>query len=222
MEQKGKSNSLFELLTLEDQATKLSCDHHICKQCWEDIHWIDDHQAQVADLLDVNIYTGNGGYAITPPNEAELTAVASGADNQGGSGTTTPGGSTTTTTTNTGSNSPISSGPLPMATSLPLAAPPRAQPSSPGLAHSHPQIQMRANRRESNIIDIDGVSYKRQLLLFRCPACDEFQLDRLRQYIWTDVTLAKAYERSGMLLYRFFLDLPFIQFLLFSLFVSFF
>jgi hypothetical protein len=40
-------------------------------------------------------------------------------------------------------------------------------------------------------------NFKRALLLFRCPVCDEFLLSRLHQYINADVSLAKVAERSG-------------------------
>eukprot|EP01127_Copromyxa_protea_P015556 TRINITY_DN4488_c0_g1_i2.p1 TRINITY_DN4488_c0_g1~~TRINITY_DN4488_c0_g1_i2.p1 ORF type:complete len:1740 (+),score=308.01 TRINITY_DN4488_c0_g1_i2:97-5220(+) len=179
-------NTQYCLLCMEEmkeQLTKLSCNHQICKRCWTDIHWLDDHQAPIADLLDINNYTGNGGYSLSPSSSGEASSELSPLS----SSTLEPSSSASVT-------SPTSSG------SLPTLAPTTrsASVSSSGMHSGH---VLRSSRRDSVIPEgVSGGPYKRQLLLFRCPVCDEFQLERLRQYIWTDVNLSKAHERSVRML----------------------
>eukprot|EP01126_Amoeba_proteus_P052467 TRINITY_DN6337_c0_g1_i11.p1 TRINITY_DN6337_c0_g1~~TRINITY_DN6337_c0_g1_i11.p1 ORF type:complete len:490 (+),score=90.83 TRINITY_DN6337_c0_g1_i11:483-1952(+) len=142
-------STMFCLLCMEEyrggteDLKLLSCNHRICKACWEDIHWLDDHQHQIHDLLDPNLYTKHRGYLFGP----SAIPILSGSDD---------------TLHN-------SSG--------------RRKDSHAPEVHHMPSSGA-------------GSSWKRILLLFRCPVCDEFQFERLKQYISSDVSLVRASERS--------------------------
>eukprot|EP01125_Pyxidicula_operculata_P010873 TRINITY_DN356_c4_g1_i1.p1 TRINITY_DN356_c4_g1~~TRINITY_DN356_c4_g1_i1.p1 ORF type:complete len:1793 (-),score=294.68 TRINITY_DN356_c4_g1_i1:47-4723(-) len=157
------------------------CDHLVCNECWADIEWVDAHQPLVLDLV------GKQSNSDDDNSDTELSS--------GPLQPTSSSSSTNTTTTNSsGSRTPGSTinrshdiKKTPIRNSANLSS--TTTPTVPSVSSS-------STLQDSNNETDPQRTYTRSLLLFRCPICQEFLKERLMDYIYSDVSLSRAVERS--------------------------